>query len=229
MDIWRKLSLTVVAVGIIGGIGGCSTEPPSAPERVSFEKVAVDQPPVVAPDIHLDFSRSEVTTLVAPPSVPIKKEESIPATVLKPVVTSPSEIPTATAPVVTNSKTKAVESVSYPDVTPVAMREVYVGLAGGQSVVDLGRGPVLFTLPAGFPPYVVEHDLEGGWVQFGTLSAGMTVKMSGLVTGSYTVGQIINVPKGGTTDEFKKFQVMPKVLLQTCVPGTDRMIVVGLY
>jgi hypothetical protein len=69
----------------------------------------------------------------------------------------------------------------------------------------------------------------GGWQRFGTLKKGMTVRLSGLVTGTYTVGQIINVPKGGSTDEFRQFKTMPTVLLQTCVPGTSRMIVVGLY
>jgi hypothetical protein len=71
--------------------------------------------------------------------------------------------------------------------------------------------------------------MAGGWARFGTLSAGMKVSMSGLVTGTYTVGKTINVPKGGSTNEFAAFGVMPKVLLQTCIPGTKRMIVVGLY
>lgn len=221
MDVLRKFSLAVVAVGIIGGMVGCSAGLTPAPERVSSEQVVVDQPPVLAPDVHLDFQRSEVVTLAAPP-VPVKKEELSPVPALEPVVTSPVVVPAPVPVTVTPSpKTNPAPAV--------AVREIYVGLAGGQSVVDLGRGPVLFSLPAGFPPYVAEHDLQGGWEQFGTLSAGMTVRMSGLVTGTYTVGQIINVPKGGTVDEFKKFQVVPKVMLQTCVPGTDRMIIVGLY
>jgi hypothetical protein len=104
-----------------------------------------------------------------------------------------------------------------------------VELTGGQDIVDLGRGPVLFPLPARFPPYIVEHDLYGGTERFGTLREGMTVRMSGLVSGTYTVGQIINVPSTGTTDEFKAYKTMPKVMLQTCITGTDRMIIVGLY
>lgn len=119
--------------------------------------------------------------------------------------------------------------VEPTSVTEQVSREVHVELSGGQDVVDLGRGPVLFPLPARFPPYVVEHDLYGGTERFGTLRAGMTVRMSGLVSGTYTVGQIINVPSTGTTDEFKAYKTMPKVMLQTCITGTDRMIIVGLY
>lgn len=115
-----------------------------------------------------------------------------------------------------------------PIIGPVS-REVLVELAGGQAAADLGSGPVLFSLPDGFPPYVVEHDLYGGWERFGTLEAGMVVRMSGLVSGTYTVGQILNVPNTGTTDEFKAFKTTPKVMLQTCITGTDRMIIVGLY
>lgn len=53
--------------------------------------------------------------------------------------------------------------------------------------------------------------------------------MSGLVTGTYTVGKVINISKYGSTNQLLAFGGMPKVMLQTCVPGTDSMIVVGLY
>ena len=135
------------------------------------------------------------------------------------------------SPVLPPSPTPAT-SVSPSEPTPVmgqVSREVHVELTGGQDVVDLGRGPVLFPLPSRFPPYIVEHDLYGGTERFGTLREGMTVRMSGLVSGTYTVGQIINVPSTGTTDEFKAYKTMPKVMLQTCITGTDRMIIVGLY
>lgn len=137
----------------------------------------------------------------------------------EPPVPSPSPIPVVPS---------AVPVEPAPVFGPVS-REVLVELAGGQAAADLGRGPVLFSLPAGFPPYVVEHDLYGGWERFGTLEAGMVVRMSGLVSGTYTVGQILNVPNTGTTDEFKAFKTTPKVMLQTCITGTDRMIIVGLY
>jgi hypothetical protein len=189
-------------------------------------------------EIVIPFTKSEVSTIPAPIAAPVKKAAEAPATKAEPADIKADKAAVAgNAPVagaaqkpglaVPEVAAKKAEAPPAPQ-APVA-RSVHVGLAGGQSVVDLGRGPVLFTIPAGFPPYVAEHDSTGGWARFGTLRSGMKVNMSGLVGGSYTVGQIITVPKGGTTDEFRKFAVMPKVLLQTCIPGTNKMVVVGLY
>lgn len=140
------------------------------------------------------------------------------------------------APVITQTAsptaTPTISVEPAPVVTPTyvgELRDVHVVIEGGQDVVDLGGGPVLFSLPEGYPPYIVEHDLYGGWERFGSLEKGMGVRMSGLVTGTYTVGQIINVPSSGTTSEFNAFTKEPKVMLQTCITGTDRMIIVGLY
>lgn len=140
------------------------------------------------------------------------------------------------APVITQTVSPTATPIAPVEPAPVVtpeyvgeLREVYVGIEGGQDVVDLGGGPVLFPLPEGYPPYIVEHDLYGGWERFGTLEVGMGVRMSGLVTGTYRVGQIINVPSSGTTSEFKAFTTEPKVMLQTCITGTERMIIVGLY
>lgn len=132
------------------------------------------------------------------------------------------------SPIIPSSAPSSENSGAEPQVKQIT-REINVGLAGGQDVVDLGQGPVLFPLPKGFPPYIVEHDLYGGTERFGTLREGMTVRMTGLVSGVFTVGQIINVPNTGTTNEFKAYRTRPKVMLQTCITGTDRMIIVGLY
>lgn len=135
-------------------------------------------------------------------------------------VQAPAAVPVQQAP--------AAPAPAPAPVQPAVDRVIHVALAGGQDVVDMGAGPVLFPLPGGWPPYVAEHDSHGGWARFGTLSHGMTVTMTGLVTGTYTVGEIINVPRGGTASDLH-FTNMPKVMLQTCIPGTDRMVVVGLY
>lgn len=155
---------------------------------------------------------------------------------VKPVEVVPEEIPVEvipTPPVQTPPPAIPAPPVAPPLAPPAPagpeVRYINVALAGGQDVIDWEAGPVLFPLPGNFPPYIAEHDFAGGWARFGTLSAGMQVNMSGLVTGTYTVGQIINVPKGGSTAEFSAFATMPKVMLQTCIPGTSRMIVVGLY
>jgi hypothetical protein len=240
MNIRRKFSLAVITFGITVVTVGCSASPASAPEMISFDPVAVEQSQILAPDIHLDFPKSEVTTIAAPVMFsPVRKTSEV---AVKPVDESPvTATPTVKTPVTPAPVTNTPAAPAHPTpvtqpapvvvpVAPAVDREVYVGLAGGQSIVDLGRGPVLFPLTGGvFPPYVAEHDFMGGWQRFGTLKKGMTVRMSGLVTGTYTVGKIINVPKGGSTDEFRQFNTMPKVLLQTCVPRTNRMIVVGLY
>lgn len=229
MNFRHTLSLAAVALGVIVSAGSVEYHPElktldaSSIQNVSAEINANTE--IIAPNEHLPFSKPDVKTIAAPPK-PVE-----PAPIPAPVSVSVEPVAKDKAPVTDQSPVAAPVAPAAPvEKTPaVFTREVYVGLAGGQSVVDLGRGPVLFPLGGGFPPYVAEHDAMGGWERFGTLSAGMTVRMTGLVTGTYTVGQIINVPKGGTTDEFRKFSVMPKVMVQTCVPGTNRMIVVGLY
>ena len=113
-------------------------------------------------------------------------------------------------------------------VAAAAGRVINVAYAGGQDVVDLGVGPVLYPLSGNWPPYVAEHNFLGGWDRIGTLAPGMTVTMTGLVSGTYTVGEIINVPRGGHESDLV-FSVIPKVMLQTCIPGTSLMVVVGLY
>lgn len=232
MSIRRKLSLAVVTIGITVSTVSASAAPVTEPIRASsvVEQVSLQaqQPITVASDIVVTFPRSEVKTIAAPvalsePAIPVTNTWELSE---NPATLSPAGPTAAQVPVATGIKTPIPVAAPVPAVS----QEVYVGLTGGQGVVDLGRGPVLGTmLGAGWPPYIVEHDHAGGWARFGSLRQGMTVKVSGLVGGTYTVGQIINVPKGGSSSELFAFKTMPKVLLQTCVPGTSRMIVVGLY
>lgn len=104
---------------------------------------------------------------------------------------------------------------------------IYVGAAGGQDVIDSCIGPVLFNGAPGYT-YVAEHDSCGGWARFGSLSNGMKVTMSGLVSGTYTVGGSVRVPQGANSYALAPLG-SPAVILQTCIPGTNDMIVVGLY
>lgn len=230
----RWATTTAVALGIAFSAVGCA--PATIPEVRMVQSQQEETREISASsEIAIPFTKSEVSTIPAPIAAPVKKAAEAPVTKAEvaepkaeaPVVAREVPKPAAPAPVLAPAPAVAARKVEAPP-APVN-RSVYVGLSGGQSVVDLERGPVLFPIPAGFPPYVVEHDITGGWARFGSLRSGMTVRMSGLVTGTYTVGQIITVPKYGTTDEFSKFAVMPKVLLQTCIPGTNKMVVVGLY
>lgn len=161
-------------------------------------------------------------------SAPFFSADSAPVVVQSKPLPRQTDIPTALHPVPATHTIVPSSPAPLP-VTQKPDREIAVELRGGQDVVDLGRGPVLYPIPGGFPPYIVEHDLYGGTAHFGSLTEGMTVRMTGLVSGIYTVGQIINVPNTGTTSEFKAYKTMPKVMLQTCITGTDRMIIVGLY
>lgn len=242
MNITRKLSLAVLTIGITISAAGCSFAPsadvissPTLSSVNATSEITTETPDKIisaAAEARIPFAESKVETIASPPaakSVTPVAEPVAPVVAPKPVAVAPIAPVQAVAPVKAPPAPVKAAPAPVAKAAPAVSREVYVGLAGGQSVVDLQRGPVLFPLPAGFPPYVAEHDSAGGWARFGTLRAGMTVRMSGLVTGTYTVGQIINVSKPATTNEFSKFNVMPKVLLQTCVPGTNRMIVVGLY
>lgn len=121
----------------------------------------------------------------------------------------------------------APELTSVPPVAAPTTTQINVGIAGDQSVVDSCQGPVLYSL-AGLYTYVAEHDSCGGWARFGSLSMGQKVTMTGLVSGTYSVGNIIEVPQGATSDSLAPLGNV-SVVLQTCIPGTTMMRVVGLY
>jgi hypothetical protein len=105
-------------------------------------------------------------------------------------------------------------------------RNIHVELVGGQTETDWCIGPVLFQY--GSYTMVVEHDRCGGWARFGSITTGMKVNLSGVIKGSYTVGEIITIPQINKLDDMR-FQKRPTVYLQTCIPGTNRSVVIGLY
>lgn len=105
-------------------------------------------------------------------------------------------------------------------------RNIHVELVGGQTETDWCIGPVLFQYD--IYTMVVEHDRCGGWARFGSIKPGMTVNLSGVIKGSYTVGEIITIPQINKLDDMR-FLNRPVVYLQTCIPGTNRSVVIGLY
>lgn len=129
-------------------------------------------------------------------------------------------------PVEKTNPPPAPELRPAPVIAPT-ITQINVGIAGGQSAVDLCQGPVLYS-PAGSYIYVAEHDSCGGWARFGGLSMGQKVTMTGLVNGTYSVGNIITVPQGASSDSLAPLGNV-SVVLQTCIPGTTMMRVVGLY
>lgn len=137
MNIRRKISVTVIALGIMVTVMGSypvSSEPVSATDTLIVEAAAM--PIFVPDDVEITFSRSEVVTIAAPPKIvetlPVPAKYGIKT--VEPVVAPKAPVRQISVPA---SPTPA--AISSP-----ASREVYVGLAGGQDVVDLGRGPVLF-------------------------------------------------------------------------------------
>lgn len=225
----RVRGLILCVVAILGlGVPISSeinlTEHLTSSQEAKNSKVSelVVKPPLsVSKDIQLTFDR-----IAVPTPVRVEKPVTPPEAVEEP--TSSNSPNVVVSPPPATSPAPAVAPVELTPSLPAA-RVIHVALAGGQDVVDWQAGPVLFPL-AGWPPYVAEHDFAGGWARFGSLSVGMNVTMTGLVTGTYTVGKIINVPRGGSTADLYEFQnQMPKVMLQTCIPGTNRMMVVGLY
>lgn len=233
MNIKHRLPATVIALGIAVSIVGSAS--PKVPDP--FAQVATPQSPsvvqsqiTVSDDATIAFTRSEIIAIAAPAPIPpeVKDVEPVPVTkqgIAQPVAPAPKTAQAGEKKTIPEQKALVPVAESAHTVSKV----VHVGLTGGQRTVDLGRGPVLFPLVGSHPPYVVEHDSAGGWERFGGLRAGMSVTMTGLVGGTYTVGQVINVPNGGGFEEFNQFATMPKVMLQTCIPGTRRMIIVGLY
>jgi hypothetical protein len=166
---------------------------------------------------------------VVPATEPVLAERDYQSPV-KPItaVSQPAPAPPATKPVESPVGSTIPAPVTVQPPAPVYDRSIYVGSAGGQETVDKCIGPVLFHLPdPNFPVYVAEHDGCGGWERIGTLGKGQSVHMSGLVSGDYTVQEITTVKKKSNSNQIR-FSKKHSVVLQTCIPQTDWMIVVGM-
>ncbi|BCW46711.1 LysM domain-containing protein [Arthrobacter sp. StoSoilB5] len=104
---------------------------------------------------------------------------------------------------------------------------IYVAGSGGQSLVDACIGPIHFTPTDGYALFITEHDFCGGWARFSGIGVGQTVNIPGY--GTYTVTGRGQVPNPGTTNNVAAvFGGFPAVVLQTCIPGTSQMLVIGL-
>lgn len=194
------------------------------PKETTAAVTPQEEPAIPAESPRLE---APVEEIVAPEpaqvqNIAVEKQVAVPEPAPLPVAPQVvAQVPVA-APVAPVTPVEQIPVYSDPNI-----RDIYVGLAGGQAVVDQCQGPVLFNAPLGYP-YIAEHENCGGWARIGTLHPGMKVRLSGLVQGNYQVGTILNVNKGDTTDVLK-FDMTPRAILQTCVPNTNRMIVVSLY
>lgn len=136
-----------------------------------------------------------------------------PAVAAPAVAPSPSAIPSAYAP-------PAVQAAP-------AVRTIYVAGAGGQSMVDACIGPIHYTPNDGYSLFITEHDFCGGWARFSGIAVGETVSLPGY--GTYTATARGQVPNPGTTnDVIAVFGGFPRAILQTCIPGTNQILLIAL-
>lgn len=204
-------------------------EPQAAPVESSPAPVAQDSSTMAPAEVIMN-------TVVAVDE-PVSPEPVAPVVETPVELIEPAPVPVVPAP--TPAAPKPVEAPRVPVApapVPVAVqppapaydRSIYVGASGGQETVDRCIGPVLFPIPdPNIPVYVAEHDGCGGWQRIGTLGTGYRVHMSGLVSGDYTVREIVTVKKGAMSNQIG-FSKRHSVVLQTCIPGTNSMVVVGM-
>jgi LysM repeat protein len=137
----------------------------------------------------------------------------------------------AQAPAPAAAAPAAASPVYIPAPAPVqfapAVRTIYVAGAGGQAMVDACIGPIHFTPNDGYSLFITEHDFCGGWARFSGIGVGETVSIPGY--GTYAATARGQVPNPGTTnDVIAVFGGFPRAILQTCIPGTNQMLLIAL-
>ena len=139
-----------------------------------------------------------------------------------PPVAVPAEAPVAPEPALA----PAAPAAAAPPAAPAA-RTIYVAGSGGQAMVDRCIGPIHFTPTDAYSLFITEHDFCGGWARFSGIGVGETVVLSGY--GSYTATGRGQVFQGGTTNDVAAvFGGFPRAVLQTCIPGTNKMLLIAL-
>ncbi|HEX9227773.1 MAG TPA: LysM domain-containing protein [Arthrobacter sp.] len=147
------------------------------------------------------------------PAVPLRDPAPAPAPAKKAAVPAPAA-----------SVKKAAAAPAAP--APSAGRVITLAGSGGQGMIDRCIGPVHFT-PISQSYSITEHDYCGGWARFSGIQVGETVTITGV--GTYKVTGRGVVPNPGTMNHLAAvLGGIPPVFLQTCIPGTRTMLVIGL-
>lgn len=134
-----------------------------------------------------------------------------------PPVPVPAPAPAAPAP--------AAPALSFPAAPTV--RTIFVAGSGGQAMVDRCIGPIHFTPTDAYALFITEHDFCGGWARFSGIRVGESVVISGY--GTYTAAGRGQVAQGATTNAVSAvFGGFPRAILQTCIPGTNQMLLIAL-
>ncbi|WP_426987399.1 LysM peptidoglycan-binding domain-containing protein [Pseudarthrobacter sp. Y6] len=139
-------------------------------------------------------------------------------------VSAPAPAPAGAAPV---AASPAYAPAPAPVQAAPAVRTIYVAGAGGQAMLDACIGPIHYTPNDGYSLFITEHDFCGGWARFSGIGVGETVSIPGY--GTYTATARGQVPNPGTTnDVIAVFGGFPRAILQTCIPGTNQMLLIAL-
>lgn len=94
-------------------------------------------------------------------------------------------------------------------------------------MVDKCIGPIHFTPTDAYSLFITEHDWCGGWARFSGIGVGETVNLPGF--GTYTATGRGQIPQGGTTNNVAAlFGGFPRAVLQTCIPGTNQLLLIAL-
>ena len=155
----------------------------------------------------------------------------VPGQVLK--LTGPPIAPIAPAPAPQAAQAPAAQAqvaaapVAAAPAPAPTIRTIYVAGAGGQGMVDACIGPIHYTPTNAYATFITEHDYCGGWARFSGISVGERVSIPGY--GTFTATARGQVPNPGTTNNIAAvFGGFPAVVLQTCIPGTNQMLVIAL-
>ncbi|MEZ2390838.1 peptidoglycan-binding protein [bacterium RCC_150] len=176
-------------------------------------------------------ARSTVPATVVPPGPAATASGPAPAEAAAPTAAVPAAAPPALAappaPIAPATPVAAPAPVAPPSPVAPAARTISVAGSGGQAAVDSCIGPIHFTPTDAYSLFITEHDFCGGWARFSDIDVGETVNIVGY--GTYTVTGRGQVPQGGTTNNVAAvFGGFPRAILQTCIPGTNQMLVIGL-
>lgn len=194
-----------------------------APFRQQVAVPAADAP--VAPAAAAPAPVAAPAPAPAAPAGPAPAPAPAPAAPAEPAaaLAAPAEPAAAPAPV---AAAPAAASAAPADPAP-AVRTIYVAGSGDQSMVDMCIGPIHFTPTDAYSLFITEHDFCGGWARFSGIGVGETVSIPGY--GTYTVTGRGQVPQGGTTNNVAAvFGGFPRAILQTCIPGTNQMLLIAL-
>lgn len=133
--------------------------------------------------------------------------------------------PVSAAPLAPAPPAKA--SPARPAPGAQAVRTIFVAGSGGQAMVDRCIGPIHFTPTDAYSLFITEHDFCGGWARFSGIGVGETVILSGY--GTYKATGRGHVFRGGTANDVRAvFGGFPRAVLQTCIPGSNKMLLIAL-